>query len=157
MCTLADAAQPYVPEAAQPAAHHEQLLHDLVRTSAVPYSPHALTPLCRQLAAAVEGLGDADDALAALWGAVHVDGAGDADDDHDAAAGDGEAVPTWMVSAADAQRLNACEDKCAVCLDGYDAGQRARTLPCAHTFHADCVGEWLNTQPRCPVCKTEVD
>ncbi|CAL4995648.1 unnamed protein product [Urochloa decumbens] len=42
---------------------------------------------------------------------------------------------------------------CAVCLDGYAAGDALRTMPCAHAFHAGCIVEWLSFGPFCPLCR----
>lgn len=57
---------------------------------------------------------------------------------------------------------------CVICLETLrsDAGsgtcrQRRRPLPlvalaCGHTFHAGCLGQWLETSPTCPLCKGTV-
>lgn len=42
---------------------------------------------------------------------------------------------------------------CAVCLEPYAAGQRVRTVPCFHSFHAACLDPWLSNKASCPVCK----
>ena len=35
---------------------------------------------------------------------------------------------------------------CAVCLSEYEGEERVKTIPkCGHTFHADCLMEWLKT------------
>lgn len=44
---------------------------------------------------------------------------------------------------------------CAVCLDGFKSGDKCRLLPvCNHSFHADCVDEWLVKNPNCPICRS---
>ncbi len=50
---------------------------------------------------------------------------------------------------------------CAVCLDDYVGdpseimiGQLVR---CHHFFHFDCLWEWLDTQPTCPICRKDVE
>lgn len=44
------------------------------------------------------------------------------------------------------------DQKCYICLDPFLGGQRARTLPCGHFFHADCIDEWLTKSSHvCPV------
>lgn len=46
----------------------------------------------------------------------------------------------------------ACSD-CMVCLNPLP-DQRLVTLPCFHTFHEDCVLDWLNEKGLCPTCRT---
>ena len=46
---------------------------------------------------------------------------------------------------------------CCVCLEDVCQGQRVRTLPCLHTFHADCVEEWLKNKKTCPLCQFSID
>ncbi|GMF52636.1 unnamed protein product [Phytophthora fragariaefolia] len=56
--------------------------------------------------------------------------------------------------------------QCMICLDGVefktaDAGccpssASSITLPCQHTFHRECIFEWLLFQCHCPVCRTRV-
>lgn len=40
---------------------------------------------------------------------------------------------------------------CSICLMN-----RADTVSkCRHCFHVDCISEWLNRNPHCPVCRSE--
>ncbi|XP_040022078.2 E3 ubiquitin-protein ligase ZSWIM2 isoform X2 [Gasterosteus aculeatus] len=41
--------------------------------------------------------------------------------------------------------------QCRICLLEFSLGQRVRTLPCHHKFHADCVDEILRKWNSCPV------
>ncbi|CAL8470856.1 g10398 [Coccomyxa elongata] len=46
--------------------------------------------------------------------------------------------------------------ECSVCLEVYGEGTRVTTLPCQHSFHADCIEPWLRLQgisATCPLCK----
>jgi hypothetical protein len=44
------------------------------------------------------------------------------------------------------------DKQCSVCLEPFEAGQTARTLPCKHHFHALCIDQWLTSRSRnCPV------
>ncbi|CAL9177624.1 unnamed protein product [Musa hybrid cultivar] len=46
---------------------------------------------------------------------------------------------------------------CAVCLEGFNEGERCRALPpCGHVFHAPCVDEWLVRSPGCPICRARI-
>lgn len=54
-------------------------------------------------------------------------------------------------SAAD----RASSVECAVCLSMLEDGEMARSLPnCKHTFHADCIDQWLESNSTCPICRT---
>lgn len=46
--------------------------------------------------------------------------------------------------------------QCAICLEDFQNGDRRRTLPCLHGFHAGCVDRWLGGNGCCPVCKHAV-
>ncbi len=65
------------------------------------------------------------------------------------------------------------ETPCAICLDDMDQkglseqkektaenvhqlGARILETPCAHYFHEKCVGEWLENQLTCPLCRSPV-
>ncbi|KAL4285128.1 hypothetical protein GQ457_16G026610 [Hibiscus cannabinus] len=49
-------------------------------------------------------------------------------------------------------------DKCAICLEEYVHGERARVLPgCKHMFHKECIEEWLEVPSlHCPICRDRV-
>lgn len=47
-------------------------------------------------------------------------------------------------------------DNCAVCLDGYKAGDVVRILPCQHEFHKMCIDPWLVEHRTCPMCKLNI-
>lgn len=46
------------------------------------------------------------------------------------------------------------EPQCCICLDSEQ--HEWTWLQCAHKFHNECLEEWLRTERRCPVCRTEV-
>ena len=46
---------------------------------------------------------------------------------------------------------------CTVCLEEIEQGQKVRTLPCLHTFHAGCAEEWLKKKKLCPLCQFSID
>ncbi|KAH9371038.1 hypothetical protein HPB48_003988 [Haemaphysalis longicornis] len=47
------------------------------------------------------------------------------------------------------------EVMCAVCLCHYRAQELVRILPGSHRFHAACVDRWVESNSRCPVCRTD--
>jgi hypothetical protein len=40
---------------------------------------------------------------------------------------------------------------CAICLGDMLPGETCRRLPCLHTFHSECLDEWLQRKQRCPL------
>lgn len=49
-------------------------------------------------------------------------------------------------------------DDCTVCMEKIRYRSNRIILECDHTFHRDCVIEWLKHLPRkCPVCRTQID
>ncbi|KAK3118362.1 hypothetical protein QOZ80_9BG0697920 [Eleusine coracana subsp. coracana] len=58
-------------------------------------------------------------------------------------------LPLTTVDAGEA----AVNDRCAVCHEGYEAGDRVRTMPCAHGFHEGCIVGWLFVSRLCPLCR----
>lgn len=45
---------------------------------------------------------------------------------------------------------------CAICLEPLHVDDNRLALPCAHTFHVDCVGTWLSEKSQCPLCRAPV-
>ena len=42
---------------------------------------------------------------------------------------------------------------CSICLTDFESGVKVKVLPnCGHTFHGDCLEQWLTRQFRCPNC-----
>ncbi|KAF7099127.1 hypothetical protein CFC21_100808 [Triticum aestivum] len=64
-----------------------------------------------------------------------------------------EALPTVEV-------VGGCNEEdaasCAVCLEDYASGERARELPCRHRFHSQCIVPWLDMHSSCPVCRFQL-
>ncbi|KAI9226383.1 MAG: hypothetical protein DHS80DRAFT_32804 [Piptocephalis tieghemiana] len=47
-------------------------------------------------------------------------------------------------------------EECTICLGEYEQEERVGTLWCHHTFHHECVYEWLRTSAQCPLCKQDL-
>ncbi|XP_022999563.1 probable E3 ubiquitin-protein ligase RHY1A [Cucurbita maxima] len=45
------------------------------------------------------------------------------------------------------------QQECAVCLEGFRAGEPLVHLPCAHKFHSACFVPWLQANHHCPCCR----
>ncbi len=47
-------------------------------------------------------------------------------------------------------------EQCVICLDNLPH-QDLRILECGHTFHEECIKDWLYRVPTCPMCRGKVD
>lgn len=62
--------------------------------------------------------------------------------------------PRFVFEKVHAAALGAVgEPSCAVCLSGYEEGDLLRRLRCGHSYHANCLDEWLDTNASCPRCR----
>ena len=43
--------------------------------------------------------------------------------------------------------------RCAICLYDAEVATETDTLPCGHTFHGKCIGEWKKRSSTCPLCR----
>eukprot|EP00658_Telonema_sp_P-2_P053455 TRINITY_DN419_c0_g1_i4.p1 TRINITY_DN419_c0_g1~~TRINITY_DN419_c0_g1_i4.p1 ORF type:complete len:158 (+),score=39.70 TRINITY_DN419_c0_g1_i4:98-571(+) len=46
--------------------------------------------------------------------------------------------------------------KCSVCLDDFNNSSVLTTMPCGHSFHSQCVKQWLEHHRTCPNCRADV-
>ena len=51
-------------------------------------------------------------------------------------------------------KINFINDDCSICLTNIK--KSSNTLSCNHTFHKDCIDEWLKNNSTCPNCRTTV-
>ena len=47
-------------------------------------------------------------------------------------------------------------NECAICLSPLFEGALAVT-DCTHLYHYDCIADWVDRQPTCPLCRTHID
>lgn len=47
--------------------------------------------------------------------------------------------------------------ECVICMVDFVCGDPVRFLPCMHTYHQDCIDDWLMRSLTCPTCMEPVD
>lgn len=47
-------------------------------------------------------------------------------------------------------------DSCVICRLDYEDGDTLTLLSCKHSYHSECINNWLRINKVCPVCSTEV-
>jgi hypothetical protein len=59
-------------------------------------------------------------------------------------------MPTFVYTTKDEVE----NDECSICLTSFEMGEMLISLPChqRHSFHANCIREWLVRQNVCPLC-----
>nr|XP_019710340.1 E3 ubiquitin-protein ligase RNF115-like [Elaeis guineensis] len=45
------------------------------------------------------------------------------------------------------------EEECVICLEDFVAGAEVSTIPCSHSFHSQCITQWLEKSHLCPICR----
>lgn len=45
---------------------------------------------------------------------------------------------------------------CCICLQQYKIEENVIEMSCNHLYHSECIEEWLNNNPTCPICRTDV-
>jgi len=56
----------------------------------------------------------------------------------------------------ESQSGNVQSDDCAICLTRFENGETLRVLPCQHSFHTECIDQWLGAHRTCPMCRVDV-
>ncbi|XP_045158863.2 RING finger protein 11-like isoform X1 [Mercenaria mercenaria] len=47
--------------------------------------------------------------------------------------------------------------ECVICMGDFSVGEQLRILPCMHSYHKDCIDDWLMRSFTCPSCMEPVD
>ncbi|KAL0539239.1 hypothetical protein IC582_023422 [Cucumis melo] len=47
-------------------------------------------------------------------------------------------------------------DSCVICRLDFEDGETLTVLSCKHSYHSDCITNWLKINKVCPVCSAEV-
>lgn len=47
--------------------------------------------------------------------------------------------------------------ECVICMIEFNVGDAIRYLPCMHTYHTQCIDDWLMRSFTCPSCMEPVD
>ncbi|KAG0479466.1 hypothetical protein HPP92_010237 [Vanilla planifolia] len=50
-------------------------------------------------------------------------------------------------------RHNDDDVKCSICQEEYVLGEEVGRLQCKHTYHVECIHQWLRLKNWCPICK----
>ncbi|KAB5556624.1 hypothetical protein DKX38_007533 [Salix brachista] len=50
---------------------------------------------------------------------------------------------------------NGSNDSCVICRLDYEDGETLTLLSCKHSYHSECINNWLKINKACPVCNTE--
>ncbi|GKU90877.1 hypothetical protein SLEP1_g4821 [Rubroshorea leprosula] len=51
---------------------------------------------------------------------------------------------------------NGSNDSCVICRLDYEDGDTLTMLACNHSYHLECINNWLKRNKVCPLCNTEV-
>ncbi|GAB9465739.1 hypothetical protein Gpo141_00003137 [Globisporangium polare] len=63
-----------------------------------------------------------------------------------------ETLPKVKITQSDVD----ASAECPVCKDLFVVDDESHKLPCAHSFHIDCILPWLKQHNSCPVCRHEL-
>ncbi|KAM3286205.1 hypothetical protein P3S67_025004 [Capsicum chacoense] len=52
-----------------------------------------------------------------------------------------------------AERSTSDNDMCCICFEDFSEVQKIGSIDCQHTFHFDCISQWLMQKNSCPLCR----
>ncbi|ESQ47896.1 hypothetical protein EUTSA_v10021098mg [Eutrema salsugineum] len=56
----------------------------------------------------------------------------------------------------DGDNQNGTNESCVICRLDYEDNDDLILLPCKHSYHSECINNWLKINKICPVCSAEV-
>ena len=64
-------------------------------------------------------------------------------------------IVDWSAATADGDSSgdSSSETECTICLNSLDSVEDIRTTICNHTFHKQCIQNWLRYNVTCPICR----
>ncbi|XP_047071230.1 E3 ubiquitin ligase BIG BROTHER-related-like [Lolium rigidum] len=63
-------------------------------------------------------------------------------------------LPSVTYQAQDKQDSNM--EQCVICRVEFEEGESLIALPCKHSYHSECINQWLQLNKVCPMCSAEV-
>lgn len=48
-------------------------------------------------------------------------------------------------------------EKCPICMGGFNQNKKPAFLGCKHYFHQDCLRRWVKDNKSCPICRSNID
>ena len=57
------------------------------------------------------------------------------------------------MSPTTAATVDTTHTQCMICLEDYAPGDKLAELECKHSFHVECIQDWLRTKKKCPACQ----
>ncbi len=67
-----------------------------------------------------------------------------------------KSVPESTKKNEDRSTCSVDEHICLICMATLDEGEIVGDLSCGHSYHVDCLKEWLKRKNACPLCNTQV-
>ncbi|XP_062199643.1 E3 ubiquitin ligase BIG BROTHER-related-like [Phragmites australis] len=63
-------------------------------------------------------------------------------------------LPSVTYKTQDVQDGNT--EQCVICRVEFEEGESLIALPCKHSYHPECINQWLQINKLCPMCSAEV-
>jgi len=62
--------------------------------------------------------------------------------------------PTIPLEEQLSLRTHLCQEECIICIEDYQPHDVLCTLKCNHTFHKECIENWIHysSTTQCPIC-----